>query len=245
MKKLCFAIGVGIIGAGALANTAQATSLIYDSFNGSSIDPATWTAVTPWANSYVGVSGGDAVFKGIGALVSRSPVSGTSASPIDITGSFAFTGNLNDAFHVVLRADGVVDDQWGNVGGESVIFNTTYMTICSQTANGGVDAYNLAYSTALQGNTYYNFRITDNGNNISVYLNDLAQPIASVTSSYGVGQFIALSDRDEHGGYDSSVNSGSQINLSYISVTTVPEPGAFSLLGLAAASWALRARRKR
>lgn len=51
MKKLYFAIGVGIVAAGTLANTAQATSLIYDSFNGSSIDPATWTAVTPWANS--------------------------------------------------------------------------------------------------------------------------------------------------------------------------------------------------
>lgn len=97
----------------------------------------------------MGVSGGDAVFKGIGTLVSRSAVSGTASNPIDITGSFAFTGNMNDAFHVVLRTDGVVDDQWGNVGGESVIFNSTYMTVCSLTPSGGLNSYNLTYSKRI------------------------------------------------------------------------------------------------
>src|SRR5207249_909828 len=85
-----------------LACTAHG-QILQDNFNGNMLDATLWQASTPFADSSITASNGFAVFQNRGRLLSVADLPGA----IDITGSFAFTGNPHDSFVIVTRCDGV------------------------------------------------------------------------------------------------------------------------------------------
>ena len=239
--KISRSLPFTLVAAGTLANSAAAATLINDTFAGSAVNTTIWQSVMPFPSSQVYVSGGDAILRAGGKLVSVNPVVGSLAAPLDIRGSFAFTGNRQDFLNITLRTDGVPSDAWGNVGGAGVIISGpdfNYVNICSLGSGGSFNHHIFAFSSPVQVNTYYDFRITDDGGRISFYFGDLVNPMATVNTTYRVGDRLVLSDRDEWGPGDSIVNAGSQINVSYLTVDVIPEPATLGILSLAAALWA-------
>jgi nitrogen fixation protein len=75
---------------------------------------------------------------------------------------------------------------------------------------------------SLPNNVWLEFRVIDDGSNVSLFLNDLTTPVITASTSFAPGTQIAFSN----GWNDNTVN------LDY--VTVVPEPASLALCGLAA-----------
>jgi hypothetical protein len=245
MNKNLGWLGGAVAAWGLLAGSAAATTLINDTFSGSSVDSSIWSVGLPFANSSVSISGGDAIFKGRGTLVSVNPVIASPGLSLDIRGSFAFTGSVNDSLNIRLRSDGIVHDVWGNVGGVDVLIAMPRIVFNNYGVGGTWGGVAIDYASPLQVNTYYDFRVTDDGQTVKLYIGDLVNPFSTFSSTYTPGDKLAICDRDENGTFDSVDNAGSQINLSYVQVNLVPEPGIASLLGVAAGCALLARRRNR
>lgn len=190
---------------GALAQFA-----INDQFNGSAIDGSTWVITTPESASSVQASGGAAILTGRGGLVSVQR--GTSCQ---IVGSFKFTGDT-DRFVVFTRTTGAVDSRWKDIANGLVFrFQQDNSTV-------GIDEWNSATPESgrvlvqatcpLPSNTTINFKIIDTGSTVSLYVNDLTNPIITTTSTFAAGNRIAL---------DNNWPSGCRVALDYITVSSL------------------------
>ena len=199
--------------------TAHA-QLLHDDFNGTSIDTSLWQVSTPFANSSMTESGGSAVFENRGRLLSVASVT----TGIDVTGRFEFTGNIHDQFQVVLRTNGAttnpsaefdngihfkfgIESDTGSTAGQIHITDLSY-------PNSEID---LATGTfPMTQNKFYNFRITDNGTQIALYINNLAKPFLTATDSNFYGSRLGLYNREGNG----SISAGSITKLDFITAQT-------------------------
>jgi hypothetical protein len=224
-----------------LSHPAQAATSLYDDFNGAQIDTSIWQVQLPFSNSSVTESGGNAIFQSRGQLITTSQFSGSPTGLLDIQGSFAFTGGSDETFRVVPGTDGAVINVYGELGGPVVVLNGPAISggnvgIEDQTSSGGVNGIYANFSFAL--NTYFSFRITDDGNNIAVYISDFGNSLLSESDTYSLGNHVGLYDRETYGGY----NQNPGVSLDYISIT-VPEPSTFALLGFGVAALTVARRR--
>src|ERR1700736_1587793 len=174
----------------ALVAAAHA-QILSDNFNGTYIDTSLWQVSTPFASSSMSESGGNAVFQNRGRLLSV----GALPASIDVTGSFEFTGNIHDQFQVILRTNGATTNP------SAEFDNGIHFAFAIESDTGSTtnqihirdDSYpnpeiELATGTfPMTLNTFYPFRITDDGTNLALYINDLAHPllIATDSNSYG------------------------------------------------------------
>lgn len=204
--------------------------ILHDDFNGSAIDTSRWSVFTPFPNSSMTESGGNAVFENRGTLLSVTSL----PQSIDITGSFEFTGNSHDQFDVVLRTNSADTNPFG-VFDKGIYFEFAIQSDTGDTTNQIhiVDfsypdyAVDLATGTFLMtDNTFYNFRITDDGTNLALYINDLTNPFLTATDSNSYGSQLGLLNREGNG----SISAGSITQLDYIDVRAVPEPSTLSML---------------
>ena len=225
------------------AGNALSQVLLTDSFDGSVIDASKWQALAPLSDSSMSVSDGKAVFFQRGILITQQNL----PSSYIVEGRFAFTGGLHDNLHINLRTDGTLTQDWFDFS------NNVYVQFSRRSgANGdGTGTYNVAlrsYPHGLWANdftfvndVYYDFKITDTGNRITVFLNDLQ--VASLATDWptgsGSGNKIGLENRGYVPWWPTYDN---QVKLDYITIS-VPEPSSLSLL-LAGGAVALARRRK-
>jgi hypothetical protein len=209
-----------------LSCKAQA-QILYDDFNGSSINTSLWQTSTPFSDSSITESGGSAVFQNRGRIITINAL----PTVLDITGSFEFTGNIHDSFYVMTRTDGISTQPWGGFD-HGIGFGFEIQNDLGQTANNiwitdndySVSSADLTRGTySLSLNTLYNFRITDNGNNLALYIGDLTTPLLTASDSSVYGNQVALNNREGTGG-GSSISAGSMVKLDYLNIQAVPEP---------------------
>jgi autotransporter-associated beta strand protein len=202
-----------------LGLTAHA-QLLHDDFNGTSIDTSLWQVSTPFPNSSMTESGGNAVFENRGRLLSVASL----RPSVDVFGRFEFTGNIHDQFQVVLRTNGAttnpsaefdngihfkfaIESDTGSTADQVYISDTSY-------PNPEVVLTSGTYPLAL--NTFYNFRITDNGTQLALYINDLVHPFLTATDSNSYGLRLGLYNREGNG----SISAGSITQLDFITAQT-------------------------
>ena len=198
-----------------LGVTAPA-QLLHDDFNGTSIDTRLWHVITPFPNSSMTEVVGNVVFENRGTLLSVTSL----PTSVDITGRFEFTGNIHDQFSVVLRTNGVDTNPFGALDNgiyflfaiESDTGDTTNQ-IHIQDANYPNPGVTLATGTfPMTLNTFYTFRITDDGTNLALYINDLTHPLLTATDSNLYGSQLGLFNREGNG----SISAGSITRLDFI-----------------------------
>lgn len=228
----------------AISSLTSSTSahLISDNFNNGIIDTSAWQIITPFGDSSITESGGDAVLANKGWLLSASLL----PTALDITGRFQFTGSVHDQFKVVTRASGTfADNPFGEVD-LGIGFEFWMMTDSGSPVNNLKIVRNtnpgstpiLSEGTfAISLNTYYDFRLTDDGTSLALYISDLSTPFLTATESSVLGSRLAIYNREGTGG-GSSISDGSIVRLDYVQV--VPEPSSALLLFAGAAVWLCR-----
>jgi hypothetical protein len=213
-----------------LFNVSQAD--LIDSFNGSSLNTANWTASTPFSDSSVAVDAGNLLLTDRGRVLTNAGFSGT----VDTLLAFEFTGSLYDSFHVVLRTDGASNNAPGEF--DNGIFATFRMQSDPGDITGNVSLFSqqnpsvtqLAVGTfAMSLDQTYLVRLLDDGTNISLFINDLINPFLTVSTIDSYGSQIGLDNR-EGAGAGSYISAGSQVKVDFVSVTShVPDTGATAL----------------
>lgn len=195
------------------------------------LDTNTWEALTPFSDSQMTISDGTATFINRGILISQVSF----PTEYQISGNFEFTGTTSDMFQIVLRTDGTLlspAENWANgvyigFGGDEAGLNSANNVKIQGTE---VSSYG---SFTFTPNTCYNFKITDNGNTIDLYLNNLTTPMLVLSDSESYGNEIAMEDsRGTAGG--GIEGEGLGVVLDNFSITPVPEPAVVSLFALSA-----------
>ncbi len=205
--------------------------LLYDNFNGTSIDANLWSVHHPFTDSSAAEAGGIMTIRNRGGLISQSSLTGT----LQIDGRFQFSGNTHDLFTFVIRTNGVSTQPQGTFD-NGIRFNWlkqsdagTPLNIVSidEIVAGGSDI-NLALGNYnFQYNQYYDFRITDDGTHLALYFVDMQAPLLTASNSTHGGNRIGFYNR-EGAEAGSSISDGSQVQMDYISV--VPEPSTILLV---------------
>lgn len=226
-----------------VATGASAQAIFTDTFSGSTIDSAKWASTTPFSDSSIAVSSSLASFSNGSGLLTQTGFS----QPIEIAFSFAFTGTSHDSFRIVTRADAFSSVGYGVVNGVAASFRIQEDTgnLSGNIAledNGAV----LATATvALSLNTWYTARLQDDGVSLSLYWAADTNPLITAAVSSAYGNRVATFNR-EGAGNNSTISAGSVSSIDYITVTSIPEPGAYGLVfSSVMAVGALRGRCKR
>ncbi|HEY5895140.1 MAG TPA: hypothetical protein VIT91_18115 [Chthoniobacterales bacterium] len=218
----------------ALTLTHHATAALFsDDFNDGTIDSGLWQASTPFGDSSIAESGGNAVFLDRGRLLSLASF----PTSIDLTGRFTITGNVRDEFTILTRTDGtsIHPSAEFDLG---ISFRFQIQNDTGSTANNVKIVHNgypgglptLALGTfGLALNTPYDFRITDDGTNLALYINDLVTPFLTATDSTVFGNRLGIYNREGSGG-GSSISDGSVTRLDYVQVVPEPSTAVFGAL---------------
>jgi hypothetical protein len=210
-----------------------------DSFNGSVFDTSKWQVFAPLPDSSMTISSGNAVFFQRGILITQQNL----PTSYIVTGRFAFTGGPYDQFHINLRTDGALMQDWWNFPNDVYVgFNRRY-------GDPGVEGQNnvrlQAYGETLGSFTFindifYDFKIIDTGDSITLFLDDLTVPFLFANTTAGSGNKIGIQNRGYVPWFPTSDN---QVKLDYITIS-VPEPYSLSLL-LAGGSVLMAGRRRK
>ena len=198
MKKCIWILAVLAILSG--VPSAVQAQVIEDDFNDGVLDLTKWTPLLVFGNSDLTESGGVLTFKNRGRITANA-----SYPTAEISGRFQFAatgGNQYEVFSVVVRTTGGVGTAGGPVDGIFIHFlpsvhpDTTDEVRVSQIGPPRIvlDGTNTSYSIDL--GTFYDFRITDDGSEICVYLIDLTTPALCVSTAYDPGDMVAIHNRD-------------------------------------------------
>jgi hypothetical protein len=201
-----------------------------DDFNDGVINPSLWTTfLTGFGNSSIAESSGNVRFVNGSWLTTIAQFQNASVS-----GRFQLSGWEYDRFKVLIRSDGTtIDNNWQTrIGGVGIQFtagtNPDYGP--SQTLqlwNFKTGTLLASASPAIGMNTYYDFLITDDGNQISVFLSNNPNAILTYSTSASYGNYIEFGNREQAAG---SGLTPYYLDLDFVSI--VPEPSALALLAI-------------
>lgn len=205
----------------ALLQNTRAAVVLSDSFDGASLDTNAWVVAEPFFDSDMYASNGVAVFLNSGRLLTQANV----PNAIQIEGRFKFMGSDNDAFRIYVRTDGDANDPYGRfVNGVEVIFSFR------EGDNGTIGSNNVLMGIPLvtelgtrtnflfQTNVFYDFRITDDGTNLSLFLGNLTTPLLERSTTTRAGNRVGIHNHTGLG----TIADGSLVHLDYITVTEIP-----------------------
>jgi hypothetical protein len=204
--------------------TAFATPVTIDNFGGNSINTSLWNPIAPYSDSSVSVGDGLVTLQNHGELVAK-----TGYSPaVEITGRFQFTGNIYDSFWITTRSSGEHNDPrfFDNGFTFTVAKQSDDLTrfniiqIAKYDSGVGVIVDQTSYDFSL--GQFYNFKITDDGKNMSFYFDNLASPLLSISDYTTFGDTIAFYNREGAGG-GSSISDGSKVQIDYLRIRNVPD----------------------
>jgi hypothetical protein len=218
-------------------NQQSKSQSLYDDFSGTSVNTSLWTVEDPFSDSSAIEGGGDLTINNRGGLLTQSGFS----TPFEINGSFAFTGNVHDLFSFVIETTGStlypygtyangIRFNWAKESDTGVLENI--VSIDQITGGNPADDVNLALGNYdFNFNQFYNFEITYDGTNIALYFGNMDTPLLTATDSTPqAGNQIGFYNR-EGAAAGSSISAGSQVQIQYISIQTVPEPSSVAMFG--------------
>ena len=181
------------------------STLLKDNFDGPLFCPNVWGIYNVSSGSHVSMTDGRAVLENFGSLETIEPL----PEAIDIRGRFRFAGSSSvDHFKVGVRTD-ISRTSATDYTGVFVGFDKEHNTIGIAEAGGswlGVKDFNLSL------NLDYDFRITDDGKTILVYLNDMVNPLLNVKSTHRTGRKVYLHNREI---------GGSRVDLDFIEIKSL------------------------
>ncbi|NDC24585.1 MAG: PEP-CTERM sorting domain-containing protein [Proteobacteria bacterium] len=149
-----------------------------------------------------------------------------------INGRFSFSGWEYDRFQILFRSDGTrIDSQIPNNGiGVQITPSSNPDFGSSKT----VQFFDFNTFTALaiaapqiNLNTFYDFKIIDDGNNIKVYITDMSSPLFTYSTFKTYGNKVQFGNREQAAG---SWPPPYYLNIDSLSI--IPEPSALSLLAV-------------
>ena len=246
--KLLFFVFISIF------SSLQAQSLLNDNFESSALNGSLWdtftSPLTPAGTSgAVYLSNGNLVLVNRGTIITKQGFN----TPFDLNSNFRIEGNY-DRVGIYLRTTGASTNPWKDQDNGIFInfqqdtygdFSKRWIGIAEWSVGGLNDLtgaytndsntyYNQLATTPanIPSNTLLNYRITDDGYNIAVYLENLSTPILTASTSFAPGNKIAFNN-----GY-----SGNQIAID--SVEIIPETSAVSLLDVGLGVLFRRSRKK-
>jgi len=205
-----------------LCGVGWSQNFLRDEFDGNTISTNRWEIAVPYTDSQMIATNGLALFQNRGRLLSKSSF----ANAIEITGKFKLAGSSYDIFAVYFRSDGTIgnpesfqsgvaaefkyrgSDQ-GQVGVGNVLVHVPGVSVIA-TAN-----------FPLQMNSWYDFKISDNGTNIGVFIADLNNPIITTTSAARAGNRIGIQNR-EGAAAGSSISAGSITHVDSVFIREYP-----------------------
>ena len=237
-----------------IAFNLQAQTLLNDNFDGSTLNGALWdtftSSLTPAGTTgAVYLSNGNLILVNRGTIITKQAFN----TPFDISSNFRIEGNY-DRVGIFLRTTGSSTNPWKDQDNGIFInfqqdtygdFSKRWIGIAEWSV-GGLNNLTGGYtndpntyykqlattSANIPSNTLLNYRITDDGYNIAVYLGNLTTPILTASTSFSPGNRVAFNN-----GY-----SGNQISIDSIQI--VPEPSALSLLAVGLGGLAMMRRRR-
>jgi len=182
---------------------SYATPVTFDDFNDSSINTSLWNVSLPNSSSQVSEAGGNAVLVARGGLNTVASYSDS----VDISGRFQFAGSL-DHFRVVFRSDLSFNSPTFEKSGMIVVFDQD-----GQVQIGESEISTLALGT-FNPNGWVDFRITDDGNNVKLFVNDLTTPLLTADSTYRTGDRVGFYNREF---------PFNTVDVDYLRVASVPD----------------------
>jgi Bacterial TSP3 repeat/Lectin C-type domain/Immunoglobulin I-set domain len=164
---------------------------ILDNFDDLAINTNLWTVLLPSGAAQVSLATGRAVLQSGGGL---SPISDYLCN-VEVQGRVRFAGTA-DRFEVVLRSSLSLASPTGNRTGLSIFFDQTNNVI-------GLNEVGIGLLVSKRFTFHPNedviFKITDDGENVSIYVNNLTTPFITDFSLIRTGNKIAFYNRDVSG----------------------------------------------
>ena len=210
--------------------------IITDDFDDNSLDITKWTVELPEAVASLWETNGAVHFKNRARLRLNQAL-----DTVDIQGRFRITGDSRGLFAILMRTAGGTNASGGVSDGVTVVFlpvenpgSTNQIQIY---APGGVWPGNEAQHPIYM-NTNYDFRIRDDGDNISVYVTDLVTPVITAPFTSDDGDVTIFCNRER-------LSADCNSELDYIRIAAIIAPptnicasdGEFA--GKVTVSWAL------
>lgn len=212
---------------GVFSSALNAQTLI-DMFSGTTLNSSNWIA-SAFPNGSVTVNDG-LTLTARGRITSAYGFTG----PLTITGTVSFP-NTAEYLTIMFRFSGAYDEPtYGSASdGIGVLIGPALNGVKFHIGdnNGGYQPIHVGFSYSI--NTAYNFKITDDGLNITFYMNDMVTPLFTTTSAISSGNLVGFYSRENVG----------LSEISAIQITTVPEPATWSLVGLGALGLVILRRR--
>lgn len=188
------------------------------------VDGITFSCDAPFPDSLVCAIPDGVLLANHGSLLTSS------SGGTDLRFSFKFTGNSHDSLKINLRGDG----QMTNVNREfdSGIFASFRVMDDRGSRSGNVSLYEqnwpVSYNDLIDGtfrinsNQQYDIRVLDTGTCVSLFINDLDHPFLTINCLTDYGDMVGFSNR-EGAGHESYISTNSQVEISNISMQSVPD----------------------
>jgi len=234
-----------------LSASLRADVVLTDTFNGSVLDNTKWDIYTS-PSTPAGTAGSVTIANGAVTLANRGTIITKQefSNGFDLVGRFRFDG-VSDRFMVFTRTTGTSTNPWKDQ--DNGIFYNFQQDVgqvgISEWTVGGLSNLGNPYTSDancwlnqlasapayLPSNEWLDFRITDNGSMVALYLGDLIHPVVTAASTFNPGKHIS---------FNNSYNPGQVVSMDSVAVASVPEPSSLSLLTMGGVLVALGRRRK-
>lgn len=198
-----------------LFSSALNAQTLTDTFSGTTLNTSNWVA-SAFTIGSVTVNDG-LTLTARGRITSAYGFTG----PLTITGTVSFPVN-HEYLSIMFRFSGAYDDP--NYGaatdGIGVLIGPALSGVKFSVGdiNGGYQPLTVGFSYSL--NTPYNFKITDDGSNVTFYMNDMTTPLFTTTSAISSGNLVGFYSRENIG----------LSEISAIQITAVPEPATWGVI---------------
>lgn len=210
-------------------SSALNAQTLTDTFSGTTLNSSHWIA-SAFTGGSVTVNDG-LTLAARGRITSAYGFTG----PLTITGTVSFP-NTEEYLTIMFRFSGTYDEPtYGSASdGIGVLIGPALNGVKFHIGNnsGGDQPIHVGFSYSID--TAYNFKVTDDGLNVSLYVNDMVTPLFTTTSGISSGNLVGLYSRENIG----------LSQISAIQITAVPEPATWGVIvGLGALGLVILRRR--